>query len=373
MKSLRINRGVAAGAAAVSLLFTATGVAAPSLLSQAAAESTSKNLALKCEYTAPVVGTKNVETTAEVTVDMPTEVEAGANIPVKVATGNANISSFAFGAVTVNGAKNSTVRLNVSPNAELVGSPQGVTLANGVLSVSNVLSASKTSRQVITVTAKPAEFTLRSKDGKAVTVAAPANVIELTMSTSLGDVPTKCSTTAVQLNKTTVKAAPAPEPSETKPADPAPTETDKPTNPEPGETTSPDKPTDPAPTDPTKPEPTPEPTETDKPGETTDPEPGPSETEKPGEPEPSPSETEKPGEPEPGETEKPGETDNPTDPPAKNEPQGSSTDGIASFFKKIFGIDKSDEGKNTAKTFWLSFFGSGLLAVIISAVLNFIR
>lgn len=76
MKSLRINRGVAAGAAAVSLLFTATGVAAPSLLSQAAAESTSKNLALKCEYTAPIVGTKSVETTANVTVDMPTAVDA---------------------------------------------------------------------------------------------------------------------------------------------------------------------------------------------------------------------------------------------------------------------------------------------------------
>lgn len=149
-----------------------------------------------------------------------------------------------------------------------------MTLANGVLSVSNVLSDSKTSSQVITVTAKPAESTLRSTDGKPVTVAAPADVIELTMSTSLGDVPTKCATTAVQLNQTTVKAAAQPEPG---------------------------------------------------------------------------------------------------DPPANKDPQGSSTDSIASFFKKIFGIDKSDEGKNTAKTFWLSFFGSGLLAVIISAVLNFIR
>lgn len=105
------------------------------------------------------------------------------------------------------------------------------------------------------------------------------------MSTSLGDVPTKCATTAVQLNQTTVKAA---------------------------------------------------------------------------------------AQPEPGETDQPGAPE-PDDPPANKDPQGSSTDSIASFFKKIFGIDKSDEGKNTAKTFWLSFFGSGLLAVIISAVLNFIR
>lgn len=335
MKSLRINRGVAAGATAVSLLFTATGVAAPSLLSQAAAEATSKNLALKCTYTAPIVGTKNVETAANVTVDMPTEVDAGADIPVKVTTGDAKISSLAFGAVKVNGAKNSTVRLHVSPNAELVGSPQGITLANGVLSISNVLSASKTASQVITVTAKPAEFTLRSKDGKAVTVAAPADVIELTMSTSLGDVPTKCATTAVQLNQTTIKAAPAPEPT---PEQPDPAEPDKPT-----------------------------PGETEKPGETTPEQPDPTQPDKP-----TPGETDKPGEPEPTETDKPGEPE-PDDPPANKDPQGSSTDGIASFFKKIFGIDKSDEGKNTAKTFWSALFGGGLLAVIISAVLNFIR
>lgn len=327
MKSLRINRGVAAGAAAVSLLFTATGVAAPSLLSQAAAESTSKNLALKCEYTAPIVGTKSVETTANVTVDMPTAVDAGADIPVKVKTGDAKISSVAFGAVKVNGAKSSTVRLNVSPNAELVGSPQGITLANGVLSISNVLSASKTASRDITVTAKPAEFTLRSKDGKAVTVAAPADVIELTMSTSLGDVPTKCATTAVQLNQTTIKAAPAPEPT---PEQPDPTETEKP-----GETTDP------------------------KPGETTPEQPNPAEPDKPGE-------TEKPGEPTP--------TDPPADPPSNaEEPKGSSKEDFLGFIFQIFGLNKSDEAKNTAMTFWSALIGGGLLGVILSAVLNFIR
>lgn len=352
MKSLRINRGVAAGAAAISLLFTATGVAAPSLLSQAAAESTSKNLALKCTYNA--LGERVAETSNTITVDMPTEVEAGANIPVKVTTGTTKITNKTlFSLVNTVSAKDSTVRLQVSPNAELVGSPQGITLANGVLSISNALSASKTSASDITVTAQPAEFTLRSKDGEKITIGAASNIISLTMNTSSAlapTVPTNCTTTAVQLNQTTIKAAPTPEPtpepSETKPADPAPTETDKP-----GETTAPE----------------PGPSETDKPGEPT-----PGETT---DPTPEPSETEKPGEPEPSETTdpEPSETDKPTDPPAKNEPQGSSTDGIASFFKKIFGIDKSDEGKNTAKTFWLSFFGSGLLAVIISAVLNFIR
>lgn len=354
MKSLRINRGVAAGAAAVSLLFTATGVAAPSLLSQAAAESTSKNLALKCEYTAPIVGTKSVETTANVTVDMPTAVDAGADIPVKVKTGDAKISSVAFGAVKVNGAKSSTVRLNVSPNAELVGSPQGITLANGVLSISNVLSASKTASRDITVTAKPAEFTLRSKDGKAVTVAAPADVIELTMSTSLGDVPTKCATTAVQLNQTTIKAAPAPEPT---PDQPDPTETEKP-----GETT-PEQP---------------DPAETEKPGETTDPKPGETTPEQPNPAEPDkPGETEKPGEPSPGETEKPGEptpTDPPADPPSNaEEPKGSSKEDFLGFIFQIFGLNKSDEAKNTAMTFWSALIGGGLLGVILSAVLNFIR
>lgn len=331
MKSLRINRGVAAGAAAVSLLFTATGVAAPSLLSQAAAESTSNALALKCTYNA--LGDKVAETSTAITVDMPTEVDAGADIPVKVTTGTTKITNKTlFSLVKSVSAKASTVRLQVSPNAELVGSPQGITLANGVLSISNVLSAAKTSSSDITVTAKPAEFTLRSKDGEKVTVGTASNIISLTMGTSsslASTVPTNCTTTAVQLNQTTIKAAPAPEP-------------------------TPDQP---------------DPTETEKPGETTPEQPNPTEPDKPGE-------TDKPGEPSPGETEKPGEptpTDPPADPPAGKDPQGSSTDGIASFFKKIFGIDKSDEGKNTAKTFWLSFFGSGLLAVIISAVLNFIR
>ena len=46
-----------------------------------------------------MVGTKSVETTAKVTVDMPKEVDAGADIPVKVTTGDARISSLAFGAV----------------------------------------------------------------------------------------------------------------------------------------------------------------------------------------------------------------------------------------------------------------------------------
>lgn len=333
MKSLRINRGVAAGAAAVSLLFTATGVAAPSLLSQAAAESTSNALALKCTYNA--LGDKVAETSTAITVDMPTEVDAGADIPVKVTTGTTKITNKTlFSLVKSVSAKASTVRLQVSPNAELVGSPQGITLANGVLSISNVLSAAKTSSSDITVTAKPAEFTLRSKDGEKVTVGTASNIISLTMGTSsslASTVPTNCTTTAVQLNQTTIKAAPAPEP-------------------------APDQP---------------DPTETEKPGETTDPKPGETTPEQP-----NPTEPDKPGEPSPGETEKPGEptpTDPPADPPASKDPQGSSTDGIASFFKKIFGIDKSDEGKNTAKTFWLSFFGSGLLAVIISAVLNFIR
>lgn len=225
-----------------------------------------------------------------------------------------------------------------------------------MLSISNVLSAAKTSSSDITVTAKPAEFTLRSKDGEKVTAGTASNIISLTMGTSsslASTVPTNCTTTAVQLNQTTIKAAPAPEPT---PDQPDPTETEKP-----GETT-PEQP---------------DPAETEKPGETTDPKPGETTPEQPNPTEPDkPGETDKPGEPSPGETEKPGEptpTDPPADPPASKDPQGSSTDGIASFFKKIFGIDKSDEGKNTAKTFWLSFFGSGLLAVIISAVLNFIR
>lgn len=88
---------------------------------------------------------------------MPNEVDAGANIPVKVTTGDAKISSVAFGAVSKISAEGSTVRLHVSPNAELVGTPQGVTLANGVLSISNVLSTSKTASRDVTVTAKPAE------------------------------------------------------------------------------------------------------------------------------------------------------------------------------------------------------------------------
>lgn len=294
MKSLRINRTVAAGAAAASLLFTATAVAIP----HAGAEAASKDLALKCEYTAPVVGTKSVETTAKVTVDMPKEVDAGADIPVKVTTGDARISSLAFGAVKVNGAKKSTVRLNVSPNAELVGTPAGVTLNNGVLSVSNVLSASKTSSQVITVTAKDAEFTLRSKNGEKVTVSAPANIIELTMSTSLGDVPTKCATTGTALNETTFKAAPAPEPGP---------------NPE----------------------------------------------------DPAPGDNENPGE-NPGDT--PDTGDNPDGENPEPEPQGSSKEDFLAFIFQIFGINKSDEAKQTAIAFWSALIGGGILGALIAAL-----
>ncbi|MCZ9293818.1 hypothetical protein [Corynebacterium meitnerae] len=302
MKSLRINRTVAAGAAAASLLFTATAVAIP----HAGAEAASKDLALKCEYTAPVVGTKSVETTAKVTVDMPKEVDAGADIPVKVTTGDARISSLAFGAVKVNGAKKSTVRLNVSPNAELVGTPAGVTLNNGVLSVSNALSASKTAKQVITVTAKDAEFTLRSKDGEKVTVSAPANIIELTMDTSLGDVPTKCATTGTALNETTVKAAPAPEP---------------------------------------QPEPNPE-------------DPAPGDNEEPGE---NPG-----GNPDTGGN--PGTGDTPDGDNPEPEPQGSSKEDFLAFIFQIFGINKSDEAKQTAISFWSALIGGGILGALIAAL-----
>lgn len=302
MKSLRINRTVAAGAAVASLLFTATAVAIP----HAGAEAASKDLALKCEYTAPVVGTKSVETTAKVTVDMPKEVDAGADIPVKVTTGDARISSLAFGAVKVNGAKKSTVRLNVSPNAELVGTPAGVTLNNGVLSVSNVLSASKTSSQVITVTAKDAEFTLRSKDGEKVTVSAPANIIELTMSTSLGDVPTKCATTGTELNETTVKEGPAPEP---------------------------------------QPEPNPE-------------DPAPGDNEEPGE---NPG-----GNPDTGGN--PGTGDTPDGDNPEPEPQGSSKEDFLAFIFQIFGINKSDEAKQTAISFWSALIGGGILGALIAAL-----
>ena len=286
MKSLRINRGFAAGAAAVSLLFTATGVAAPSLLPQAAAEAKNHNLDLKCSYTAPLIGTKEAGTTGTVTVDMPNEAEAGADIPVKVTIGESKITSLAFSAVSSVKATSSTARLQVSPNAELVGNPAGVSLSNGVLTVSNVLSASKTSSKEITVSAKPAEFSLRSKDGQKVTVSAPSDIIEVTMDTSFGVVPTKCTTTAVQLNETNIKAAPKPE--DPKPADP--------------------KPEDPKPEDPKDPE---------------------------------------------------------------SSASGSSKEGILSFFQKIFGIDKSDEAKETQKTFWLSLFGAGVLGVLISCVMKF--
>lgn len=330
MKSLRINRCFAAGAAAVSLLFTATGVAAPSLLPQAAAEATNKNLALNCTYTALGVD-KSVETSSTVTVDMPSEVAPSADIPVKVSIGESKISSFAFSLISSVEAKSSTARLQVSPNAELVGTPAGVTLSNGVLTVDNVLTASKSGSQDITVSAKPVEFSLRSKDGQKVTVSAPNNVIDLTMVTKVGDVPTKCTTTAVQLNETAIKAASQPEP---KPEDPG-------------------KPEDPnKPEDPSKPDPKPE-----DPNKPEDPQPDPK-PEDPGKPEPKPDP--KPEDPKPAD---------PKDP--ESSASGSSKEGILAFFQKIFGIDKSDEAKETQKTFWLSLFGAGVLGVLISCVMKF--
>ncbi|MGJ4138948.1 hypothetical protein [Corynebacterium evansiae] len=334
MKSLRINRGVIAGAAAVSLLFTATGVAAPSLLPQAAAEAKNHNLNLKCSYTAPLIGTKEAGTTGSVAVDMPNEVEAGADIPVKVSIGESKISSIAFGAVSFVEAKSSTARLQVSPNAELVGNPAGVTLSNGVLSVSNVLSASKTSKQEITVSAKPAEFSLRSKDGQKVTVSAPSDIIEVTMGTPLGEVPTKCTTTAAQLNETNIKAAPAPEPEP---------------NPEPNPEPQPD------------PEPNPDPNPEPQPDPEPNPEPNPDQPA----PDPKPNPDPKPEDPKP-EDPKP---EDPKDP--ESSVSSSSKEGILSFFQKIFGIDKSDEAKETQKTFWLSLFGAGVLGVLISCVMKF--
>ena len=341
MKSLRINRGIIAGAAAVSLLLSATGVAAPSLLPQATAQSTSKNLSLKCTYNA--LSEKTAETSNTVTVNMPNEVEAGKDIPVKVATGATKISSMLFGAVKTVSAKDSTVRLQVSPNAELVGSPQGVTLANGVLSISNVLSASKTSNQEITVAAKPANFTLRSKDGQKVTIGAPSNIISLTMSTSSGlapTVPTNCTTTPVQLNETNIKAAPAPEPEP---------------NPEPNPEPQPD------------PEPNPEPNPEPQPDPEPNPEPNPEPQPNPDQPapDPKPNPDPKPEDPKP-EDPKP---EDPKDP--ESSVSSSSKEGILSFFQKIFGIDKSDEAKEAQKTFWLSIFGAGVLGVLISCVMKF--
>ena len=167
-----------------------------------------------------------------------------------------------------------------------------------MLSASNVLSASKTSSQVITVTAKDAEFTLRSKDGEKVTVSAPANIIELTMSTSLGDVPTKCATTGTELNETTVKEGPAPEP---------------------------------------QPEPNPE-----------DPAPGGNLGENPG------------GNPDTG--------DNPDGDNPEPEPQGSSKEDFLAFIFQIFGINKSDEAKQTAISFWSALIGGGILGALIAAL-----
>jgi len=312
MKSLRINRGAAVGVTAASLFFAASTVAIP----HAAAEAASKDLALKCTYTAPLVGTKDVETTAKVTVDMPKEVDAGADIPVKVTTGDATISHGAFIAVTKVSAEGSTIRLQVSPNAELVGTPEGVTLNNGVLSVANVLSASKTAMRDVTVTAKPAEFTLRSSDGEKVTVGAASNVIDVKLKASVGEVPTTCQTTATQLNETTITAAPAPEP-EPNPEDPAP-----------------------------------------------------GDNENPGE-----GDDQNPGE---GDDQTPGEGDNNNENPGGGDPapsdpkqQGSSTDDFLSFIFKIFGMDKSDEGKQTAITFWSAIIGGGILAVLFSTLAKF--
>ncbi|WP_426721642.1 hypothetical protein [Corynebacterium auriscanis] len=317
MKSNRLNRVTVAGMAATSILFAATGVAVNNhVIPAATAESTNNTLPLTCAYDAGIGGKGTIKTSTAVTVDMPTSVAAGADIPVKLSMGDVVIELSALNLAKSVTAGNSTLRLAVSPNAELVSGPDNVSLSGGVLTVSNHLTAMKTGAKTGAVQAAPLSFVLKSTDGNTVTVGAPKNVTDMILKAKTGlvgtvDVNTKCTTAATSLNKTTIEAE---EPSETEA--PAPTETEAPA---PTETKKP------TPTETKKPTPTetkkPTPTETEKPTETAIPTeseaPAPTETEAP-----APTETEKPTEtaapteteaPAPTETEKPTETAIPTE------------------------------------------------------------
>ncbi|WP_426716133.1 hypothetical protein ACEN19_05915 [Corynebacterium auriscanis] len=315
MKSNRLNRVTVAGMAATSILFAATGVAVNNhVIPAATAESTNNTLPLTCAYDAGIGGKGTIKTSTAVTVDMPTSVAAGADIPVKLSMGDVVIELSALNLAKSVTAGNSTLRLAVSPNAELVSGPDNVSLSGGVLTVSNHLTAMKTGAKTGAVQAAPLSFVLKSTDGNTVTVGAPKNVTDMILKAKTGlvgtvDVNTKCTTAATSLNKTTIEAE---EPSETEA--PAPTETEAPA---PTETKKPTETEAPAPTETKKPTPT----ETEKPTETAIPTeseaPAPTETEAP-----APTETEKPTEtaapteteaPAPTETEKPTETAIPTE------------------------------------------------------------
>ena len=386
MKSNRLSRVTVAGMAAASILFAATGVAVNNhVIPAATAESTNNTLPLTCAYDAGIGGKGTIKTSTAVTVDMPTSVAAGADIPVKLSMGDVVIELSALNLAKSVTAGNSTLRLAVSPNAELVSGPDNVSLSGGVLTVSNHLTAMKTGAKTGAVQAAPLSFVLKSTDGNTVTVGAPKNVTDMILKAKTGlvgtvDVNTKCTTAATSLNKTTIEAE---EPSETEA--PAPTETEAP-----------------APTETKKPTPTetkkPTPTETEKPTETAIPTeseaPAPTETEKPTETAtpteseaPAPTETEKPTETAtPTETEAPAptETPKPTEPSSStdlnsdenvngSEILGSGKDGFVSFVKKIFGVDESEEAKEVQKTFWMAFGISGVIAFLLSFALKFFR
>ncbi|WP_426707170.1 hypothetical protein ACEN2D_06900 [Corynebacterium auriscanis] len=350
MKSNRLNRVTVAGMAAASILFAATGVAVNNhVIPAATAESTNNTLPLTCAYDAGIGGKGTIKTSTAVTVDMPTSVAAGADIPVKLSMGDVVIELSALNLAKSVTAGNNTLRLAVSPNAELVSGPGNVSLSGGVLTVSNHLTAMKTGAKTGAVQAAPLSFVLKSTDGNTVTVGAPKNVTDMILKAKTGlvgtvDVNTKCTTAATSLNKTTIEAE---EPSETEA--PAPTETEAPA---PTET---EKPTETA--TPTESE-APAPTETEKPTETATP----TETEAP-----APTETPKPTEPS-------SSTDLNSDENVNgSEILGSGKDGFVSFVKKIFGVDESEEAKEVQKTFWMAFGISGVIAFLLSFALKFFR
>ncbi|WP_282940331.1 hypothetical protein ACEN2A_03705 [Corynebacterium auriscanis] len=390
MKSNRLNRVTVAGMAAASILFAATGVAVNNhVIPVATAESTNNTLPLTCAYDAGIGGKGTIKTSTAVTVDMPTSVAAGADIPVKLSMGDVVIELSALNLAKSVTAGNSTLRLAVSPNAELVSGPDNVSLSGGVLTVNNHLTAMKTGAKTGAVQAAPLSFVLKSTDGNTVTVGAPKNVTDMILKAKTGlvgtvDVNTKCTTPVAQLNKTTIEAEePTPtetsteteEPSET--AAPtgtaAPTETSTETE-EPSETAAPTGTAAPTETS----------TETEEPSETAAPTGTAAPTETSTETE-APTETATPTDTAtPTETVKPTETPKPTEPSSStdlssdenvngSEILGSGKDGFVSFVKKIFGVDESEEAKEVQKTFWMAFGISGVIAFLLSFALKFFR
>ncbi len=205
---MRVPRFTAAVLAAATA--SATVLAMP-----ASATEVTNTVALNCAVDASIGGKFDHNTDVSVMVDARSHLTAGQQTTARIKLSDVVIEHDQVGRLSSASMSNSAVRVAVGGDVELVGSPAGVTLQDGILTFTNKLKVTKSGNQII-ISAPEQRVNLRAKTDTDVAFTTVKDTVSGTVVGGVAffsvNVQAECSTTPGQrLNQTEDPAGDTPE------------------------------------------------------------------------------------------------------------------------------------------------------------------